>query len=339
MPELPPFNNPPPKPEVIPAGETVLQPPAIATAPIKEPPPPARWQGARSLSLWILRWALLGAGIGGAWLFGILVAQFFPAPNPGPPTQEIVTRRTSRFFQKVVRLPDWWAGDALNDGGASTKPQTPQTPSAPATPTPTTQPIALTDAQREQVEVELEAIETDLQQLQDRASAIERQLGLPNIAIALEERLNNATSRLTPATETTQPAPPTAPALQPTQGEVPDPLFQVNALRVTLPSDVLFPPADAILQTNARPLLDSILQDVGRYPEATIIVGSYTDTETEDSTATELSYQQALAVQRYLSQRLGENTIHWVPVGYGNSAIGSTGGLQLSRRVTIAIVP
>ncbi|MEM9502682.1 MAG: hypothetical protein AAGA01_01850, partial [Cyanobacteria bacterium P01_E01_bin.43] len=83
----------------------------------------------------------------------------------------------------------------------------------------------------------------------------------------------------------------------------------------------------------------SILQDVGRYPEATIIVGSYTDTETEDSTATELSYQQALAVQRYLSQRLGENTIHWVPVGYGNSTIGSTGGLQLSRRVTIAIVP
>ena len=339
MPELPPFNNPPPKPEVIPAGETVLQPPAIAIDPVEESTPPARWQGVQSLSLWILRWALLGVGGGGAWLFGILVAQFFPAPNPDPPAQEIVTRRTSRFFQKVVRLPDWWSGDALNNGGATQTPQTPPAAAAPATPTPATQPIALTDAQREQVEVELEAIETDLQQLQDRASAVERQLGLPNIEIALEDRIDNAASRLTPPTEGAQPAPPTAPALQPTVGEVPDPLFQVNALRVTLPSDVLFPPAEAILQTNARPLLDSILQDVGRYPEATIIVGSYTDTETEDSTATELSYQQALAVQRYLSQRLGENTIHWVPVGYGNSAIGSTGGLQLSRRVTIAIVP
>ncbi|MGD1941366.1 MAG: OmpA family protein [Leptolyngbyaceae cyanobacterium] len=339
MPELPPFNNPPPKPEVIPAGETVLQSPTINTDPIGEPTPPARWQGTRSLLLWLVRWALLGAGVGGAWLFGVLVAQFLPAPNPDPPAQEIVTRRTSRFFQKVVRLPDWWSGDALNDGGAPQTPQTPPAAAAPATPTPATQPIALTDAQREQVEAELEAIETDLQQLRDRASAVERQLGLPNIEIALEDRINNAASRLTPPTEATQPAPPAAPALQPTVGEVPDPLFQVNALRVTLPSDVLFPPAEAILQTNARPLLDSILQDVGRYPEATIIVGSYTATETEDSTATELSYQQALAVQRYLSQRLGANTIHWVPVGYGNSAIGSTGGLQLSRRVTIAIVP
>jgi outer membrane protein OmpA-like peptidoglycan-associated protein len=215
-------------------------------------------------------------------------------------------------------------------------------PDAASAPAPTTRPIALTDAQREQVSVELNAMQEDLQRLRDRASAVERQLGLPNIEIAIEERLDNAENRLSPPTEAPTSAPAsetTAPVLQPAAGDVPDPLFQVNAYRVTLPSDVLFTPGEAVLQANAQPLLDNILQDIGRYPDATIIVGSYTDTPLPDSTPTELSYQQALAVQRYLSQRLGDTDAHWVSVGYGNSNIGSTGGVQLSRRITIAIVP
>ena len=122
-------------------------------------------------------------------------------------------------------------------------------------------------------------------------------------------------------------------------GEPVDPLFQVNAYRVTLPSDVLFVPGQATLQPNAQPLLNNILPDVARYPDSTVVVGSYTDIETEGATPTDLSYQQAIAVQQYLAQSLGDETVHWVPVGYGNSAIGSTGGVQLSRRITLAIVP
>lgn len=334
MTELPPFNSPPPKHD---EGGPVEDIVSGEPQPLAEPSAPDRWQGIRSVFAWILRWALLGAGVGGAWLFGILVAQFFPAPNPDPPAQEIVTRRTSRFFQKLGRLPAWWSGDDLS----SETPIAPRLESNPPTPPPPTSPVTLSDAEREQVAVELDAVETEIQSLRDRTSALEQQLGLPTVEVPLEERVDNVANRLSPPAETaTQPPPPTPTAVrQPTPGAAPDPLFQVNAYRVTLPSDVLFVPGQAILQSNAQPLLDSILQDVGRYPNATIVVGSYTDIATEEATPTELSYQQAIAVQRYLSQRLADNAAHWVAVGYGNTNLGSTGGVQLSRRITLAIVP
>jgi len=339
MTELPPFNNPPPRPQYRPLEEPAPNPaaPAPVAEETVEPSQGDRWRGVQSLLAWVLRWALLGAGVGGAWLFGVLVAQFFPAPNPDPPLQEVVARKSSRFFQKIGSLPEWWAGDSPTPGVAPPPAAIESAPAAPAQPT---RPITLTDAQREQVTVEIEAIEREMQSLRDRASAVERQLGLPNLEIPLEDRIENAANRLSPPTAAPPPEPTaTEPALQPASGEAPDPLFQVNAYRVTLPSDVLFTPGEAILQTNAQPLLDNILQDIGRYPDATIVVGSYTDMDIPGTNPTELSYQQAIAIQRYLSQRLGNESIHWVTVGYGNSNIGSTGSVQLSRRITIAIVP
>ena len=337
MTELPPLDNSPPQPQYGPIEEPSVEMTMTSEA-IAGPPTDARWQGLSSLFAWVLRWAILGAGVSGAWLFGILVAQFFPAPNPAPPMQEVVSRKTSRFFQKLGSLPEWWAGDSENS--VVTPVPNVGAPQPITTAAESTRPIVLNDDQREQVTIELEAIEGDLQSLRDRASAVEQQLGLPNLELPLEARINNAANRLSPPTEAPPAAPPpSASTLQPAAGDAPDPLFQVNAYRVTLPSDVLFTPGEAILQNNAQPLLDTILQDIGRYPEATIVVGSYTDAETEAATPTELSYQQALAVQRYLAQRLGNNSAHWVTVGYGNSTIGNTGGVQLSRRITIAIVP
>ncbi|MDB9524902.1 OmpA family protein [Oscillatoria sp. CS-180] len=334
MPELPPFNNPPPQTEIGPVGEGL--PEGVPTQIEPAIQSPNRWQGIRSLLAWIVRWSLLGVGVGGAWLLGILVAQFLPASEPKPPAQEIVTRRTSRFFQKLGRLPEWWAGDSVDLGTSSVSSRL---ETAPANPTQPSRPIALSDDQREQVSVELDAIAADVQRLRDRTAAVEQQLGLPDVALSLEERLDNATNRLSPSTEAPAEEAPPTPTLQPALQAAPDPLFQLDAYRVTLPSDVLFTTGEAILQSNAQPLLDNILQDIGRYRDATIVVGSYTDIETDSNTATELSYQQAIAVQRYLSQRLGDDSVHWVAVGYGDSTLGSTGGIQLTRRITIAIVP
>lgn len=336
MTELPPFNNPPPRPDAPPVESGMSEVSAPTAPTVVEPPEPSRWQGVRSLSVWILRWALLGAGVGGAWCFGILVAQFFPVSDPEPPLIEVVTRRTARFFQKVGNLPEWWTGETAVSPTAL---PTPATDAPPAPPTP--RPIALTEAQREQVTVELDAIANNLQTLRDRTSAVERQLALPDADLPLEERLDNAVNRLNPPTTVAPANPPNSndSALQPATGSPPDPLFQVNAYRVTLPSDVLFMPGQATLQPNAPALLDSILPDVARYPDATVVVGSHTDIATEGATPTDLSYQQAIAVQQYLAQRLGDETVHWVPVGYGNSTLGSTGTVQLSRRITLAIVP
>lgn len=334
MPELPPFNNPPPQTEIGPIGERIPQDTSSSVEMVPEQTD--RWQGMRSLLAWILRWLLLGAGVSGAWLFGLLVAQFFPAPNPSPPVQEVVSRRTNRFFQKVGRLPEWWSGESLSRGSSQT-PVRLADPTLPASPP--SRPITLTDSEQEQVSVELEAISETARQLRDRTSAVERQLGLPTLDRPLEERITNASNRLSPPTEARQESVSSAPALQPASANAIDPLFHLHTYRVTLPSDVLFTSGEAVLQSNAQPLLDNILQDIGRYQDATVVVGSYTNAETERTTSTELSYQQAIEIQRYLSQRLGNDSLHWVSVGYGNSGLGSTGGVQLSRRITIEIVP
>ena len=334
MPELPPFENTLNQSEVAPIGDVL--PPPVDPA---EQPEGSRLRGVRSLFAWIFRWALLGVGVGGVWILGVLVAQFFPSSSPQPPLQEVVTRRSNRFVQKVRRLPSWWRGDDFRPSGSAAIPRFASEP--PAAPS-TSRPITLSNIQREQITVEMEAIQTDLQQLRDRTSAVEQQLSLPNLAMPLEDRLGGVENRLSPPTETAQP-PESAPAesAAPPANTVPppDPLLQVDAYRVTLPSDVLFSPGDAILQPNSQPLLDSILQDIGQYPGATILVGSYSDIQMGEGTVTDLSYQQAIAIQRYLAQRLGNDTYHWVAVGYGNTSLGSTGSTQLSRRVTIAIVP
>ena len=338
MTELPPFSNPPPdNPELAPIGDA-LPPPTESS---HKDPGTGRWQGVRSLFAWIFRWALLGVGVGGVWFLGVLVAQFFPAPSPTPPLQEVVTRRTNRFIQKVRRLPSWWAGDTFRPRAPTALPRLPVEPTTPA---PTTRPITLSETDREQVEIELAAIQEDLQRLRDRTSAVETQLGLPSLERPLEDRLGGVENRLSPPTETAQGAEIAPSTASETASDTPsappsDPLFQVEAYRVTLPGDVLFSPGQATLQTNAQPLLDSFLLDVGRYQGATILVGSYTDLQSGEGTAAELSYQQAIAVQQYLSQRLGNDSYHWVTVGYGNTSVGVTGSAPLSRRVTIAIVP
>ena len=338
MPELPPFENSIDQSEVAPIGDALP-----SQTEFVEQPEADRFQSIRSFFAWIFRWALLGVGVGGVWTLGVLVAQFFPAYAPDPPLQEFIARRSNRFVQKVRRLPSWWRGDDFRSTGPAV---VPRFSSEPSTPESTSRPITLSDIQREQITIELEAIQTDLRQLRDRTSAVENQLGLPDLAMPLEDRLGNVENRLSPPTETptADTQSPESPSAEPQTSSSdivpsPDPLFQVNAYRVTLPSDVLFTPGDSILQPNSQPLLDSILQDIAQYPGATVLVGSYSDVQMGEGTVTDLSYQQAIAIQRYLSQRLGTDTYHWVAVGYGNTSLGTAGSTQLSRRVTIAIVP
>ncbi len=336
MPELPPFNPPPPRPSTVPQPPQDSAVPLGDLRPIAHDPEPTQVSALRSILVWAGRWALLGAGVVAAWLLGVLIAQWFPAANPRPPLQEFALRRTLRFTQKLQSLPAWWAGDpssmAVGTGSASP----PATSVAPQPPSP---PITLPAAQREIAAGELAALTEEIQRLRDRTTALERQLGLPTVDIALEERLKNAQNRLSPPTEATT-LPPNQPS--PAVTEVPpsqDPLFQVNAWRVTLPGDVLFAPGQSTLFNNAYPLLDSLLPDIARYPNATVVVGSYTDAEVPNASLAEISYQQSLAVQRYLEQRLGKTGHHWLAVGYGSSTVGSASGPQLTRRVTIAIVP
>jgi OOP family OmpA-OmpF porin len=342
MAELPPINNPPPIRSAVspsgPVGETL---PAQASAIAPPPAASSRWRGVRGLLTWTGRWLLLGSAVSGAWLLGVGIAQVFPAKNPSPPLQEVVLRRTNRTLHKFRQLPSWWAGNGLRPSAST---GTPPLISTPRTPTLGTPPVTLSEAQQAQITVELDAVREDLQRLRDRTSALEAQLSLPTVEAPVEQRLANLENRLSPPTAVATPeATPDVPAEAPAPARSPqapvDPLFQAEAYRVTLPSDILFTPGSAILQPNAEQLLNSILLDVGRYPGATIMVGSYTDAAAAPDQLTDLSFKQASTIQRYLADRLNNQDYHWVAVGYGDSAIGAVEGTQLSRRIAIAIVP
>lgn len=338
MAELPPLDNSFPPLETVPStGDSA----AIAAQPQAEKGPSGQMSMVKGLLAWVLRWMLLGAGVSGAWVFGLVLAQFFPAQNSNPPLQEIVLRHGQRTSQKLRRLPQWWSGDRFDtQGNASTAPFVRE----PASPNTAPRPIALSEPQREQITVELAAIEAELQQLGDRASALETQLGLLSPSEPVEQRLETVASRLNPPTDPVaddsnpESAEPAAPAIAP--NPIPtDPLFDVDAYRVTLPGDLLFAPGEAILQSTAQQWLETILSDVGRYPGATILVGSHSDAEPNADPIVDISFQQAMAVQRYLTARLGEEQYHWVTVGYGDSALSEHSSEQPQSWVTIAIVP
>jgi outer membrane protein OmpA-like peptidoglycan-associated protein len=254
----------------------------------------------------------------------------------------MVVRRTQRVGQKLRSLPQWWQGDRWQTPAPAPPLLSPPDPEGVQP-----RPIRLSEAQREQITTELEAVQAEVQRLRDRASALEIQLGLTPLSAPLEGRLGTIASRLSPDTDT--PVAAVAPLSNPgnppgsattTAPTLPvPPLLQVRAYRVTLPSDLLFTGEEGILQPSATQLLDSILVDVGRYPGATILVGSYTDPQGSGETGAEVSFQQAIAVQRYLSARLGEDQYRWLAVGYGHSGLGNYNETPLTRRIAIAIVP
>ncbi|MGD1909012.1 MAG: OmpA family protein [Leptolyngbyaceae cyanobacterium] len=340
MAELPPLDN------SLPALETV--PPmgdgtALALDSPVEEAPKGKLPLVKGLLTWVWRWMLLGGGVSAAWVLGLVVAQFFPAQNANPPLQEVILRHGHRTGQKLQQLPQWWAGDryGTSQSDVSAAPFVREPASTEATP----RPIALSETQREQITVELGAIEGDLQRLRDRTSALETQLGLVSPSEPVEQRLETVTNRLDPSTEavagrdsapSSRPAPAAPAAPQPATT---DPLFAVEAYRVTLPGNLLFAPGEAILQSTAQQWLETILSDVGRYPGATILVGSHSDAEPSEDQIVDISFQQAMAVRRYLTERLGEEQYHWVSVGYGNSALSESSADQSQNWVTIAIVP
>ncbi len=317
-------------PEPIAEGVAVAPTPPVGSSP---------WAEVGRVVAWTGRWLALGMGMGVMWGVGVGLAQVWPHRQAEMPWQEATLRRTQRLSQRLRQLPTWWASTAPESPpGVSPPPLEPSPPPA-AAPT-----VTLTPEQRQQLETELAAVQGELQRLRDRASALEVQLGIPRLATSLEERLSRVGNQLLPAT----PQPPVSPPTPPTAREAdtavlvtPPPLVPpVLAYRVTLPSDVLFVPGDALLREGATALLESILTDVGRFPGATIVVGSYSDGEGTGADRAAVTFQQAIAVQRYLSERLGVESYRWLAVGYGRQPLGvGAAGTALPRRIAISIIP
>ncbi|WAL58734.1 OmpA family protein [Thermocoleostomius sinensis] len=309
-------------------------PPTVPTQrPVKRPSPGR----GRSVLTFIFRLLLLGVSGSIAGLLGIAVAQFYPGQIQEPPLVERLLRGSQAFWQSVTRLPDVWNQESGRPIAASDAVS--PSPSLPAPPITTLPPLQLPEADRQQVQTELAQLQTDLQQLNNRTASLETRVGTPTTDASIEQRLQTIQQRLDPT------APPVAVSdAAPEAGLIPPSTSTIangELLKVTLPSDALFTPENA-LRPETSAILDSIIADLQRYPNATIRVIGHTDSQGSTQGDRTRSFEQATAVTQYLSNQLGEG-YQWVTVGYGSSLplVENTSAInhQRNRRIEIIIDP
>jgi outer membrane protein OmpA-like peptidoglycan-associated protein len=329
--------------------EVEMPPGSSGAEPVAEPQPhppqssesePGFWHG-----LWILlvRLVMLGAGVSLGWVLGVLIAQVFPSSNPKPPLQEVLMRSTSQTTRKLKQLPQWWQGNDRVLPASET--EVTDEPPVPAEAPPR---LTLSPELQEQVEADLALLETDLDALEDRLTELESSLGETPSTGPLETRLQGLQQLIAPLPDATE----AAPTLAPPPGTAADsgapslyeaPAYSLVSNSIVLPSALLFEPGSSLLTPAGQQLLQTIVPDLRRYPQATLLVGSHTASDADPQAARKLSFQQAMAVRRYLDLQLGNNGVHWVTLGYGATRPRVVGDLpdlqQRNQRVEIGIVP
>ncbi|MBD2106939.1 OmpA family protein [Nodosilinea sp. FACHB-13] len=336
--------NLPPLPDPAPAAPRSTPPPAPKSRP---------WAGLHALWTLVVRLIILGAGVSVGWLVGMLVAQAMPSRNPDPPLTEAALRQGNQTQRKLRQLPSWWQGDGPVDGVVDeVAPAMEFSPSAASgvTAAPEAAP-PIPEAERDRIQTNLTALRQELTRLNTRLTELETSLGAPT-AGTLEARLQRLDQRLgadggaSDAPEAAAETPAVEPSPEAETGArvaYQEPRFALVRDRVVLPSALLFRPGSSILTPSGQQLLDSIAADLSRYGAATLLVGSHTDGASSPDLASQLTLQQAVAVQQYLSPQLEGGGIRWVPVGYGQTrptAVGTTpADQQRNQRVEIGIVP
>lgn len=328
----------------------------VSSHPVAPPPAPKprRWAGLHALWTLVVRLIMLGAGVSLGWLVGMVVAQAWPARNPEPPLTEVALRYSSQTGRKLRQLPRWWQGNgAVDEVSGAVAPVLESAPSGSTggNTVPNPEPSPVPEEERDRIQTDLTALRQDLASLNTRLAELETTVGTPPTG-TLEDRLQrldqrlgtrNSTASGEAASETPAPAEP-SPETEPV-ARVPyqEPRFPLVRDRVTLPSALLFEPGGSTLTASGQQLLDSIASDLRRYGAATLLVGSHTDGAASPELASQLTLQQAVAVQQYLMPQLEGGGIRWVPVGYGQTRPTTAGTTatdqQRNQRVEIGIVP
>ncbi|MFM9266886.1 OmpA family protein [Tychonema sp. BBK16] len=292
--------------------------------------PKSRGKGVFVLSL-IVRLLLLGVGSGFAWVLGMTIAQIYPSTATEMPLAERLLRLNQNLTPATKRTP--------------VKPipllQTPNT-----TPSPQSQ---INPAVKQKLQSDLRQLQGELNALIGRTAALESQLGSSSPTETVEKRLQLISRELaSPETTTTTPTPALpaiggTPTPQPVTTASPsenNPVFAGDALMVTLPSDVLFDTGSISLRAGTNAILDNLVADLRNYEGATVRVAGHTDNVGEVADNRNLSFARAQAVERYLSNVLGEK-YHWVAIGYGDTRPsvdnGSDSNRQRNRRIEVAI--
>ncbi len=266
----------------------------------------------------IFRLLLLGVGGGLALVLGIILANFYPNPNPEKP---LLLKMLERLDKKMP---------AVSQKNSPTL----------VASTTTSPPLQLTPVQRQQAQAQLTQLQGQMKQLGEGVANLETQLGSSRPNDVLESRLQAISLQLQgvaapdPGDSSVEGEPTNQP---PASSES---LLQGDKLKVTLPSDILFEESNSILRPEAGLILDKIIADLRDYPSSTIRIAAHTDTAREDEENRELSFRRAKSIEQYLARALGTQ-YRWLVVGYGETrplvANDTNANQQRNRRIEIAV--
>ncbi|MDB9495225.1 OmpA family protein [Spirulina major CS-329] len=180
-----------------------------------------------------------------------------------------------------------------------------------------------TTALSQPLSTEIERVDAQWQQLRDRITILESQLGLSPTESPLRDRI--------------------AQLQETVQAQATPPLSQTanlpgQRLQITLPNDLLFNEANTISDSGTT-ILDAIVGDLSAYSGQTIRIAVHTNHHSDPTRNRELSYQLAQTVETYLKQ---EVSARWVAIGYGDRYPitpdpSSDREAQQNRRLEIAI--
>lgn len=274
----------------------------------------------RFLLVFIFRLLLLVVGGSLAVLAGIAFATVNPAKTPNKP-----------LVAKILPLPgDVKSLPTLANTEQASAEQKPATPAS----------LKLTPQQRTKLLADLKQLQTQVKSLSDRTSALEKQLGSNNPNEALETRLQVIGQQIQ-ATPQPQTARNSAPAPQVDRLTSPvTPLLSSETLTATLPSDALFLDNQPNFRPQARAILDKLIAELQKYPNATVRIAVHTDGAGQTQSNRVLSFRQAEAIVQYLSGTLG-NKYRLIAIGYGEArpiAPNDTQiNLQRNRRVEVTV--
>ncbi|NJN31188.1 MAG: OmpA family protein, partial [Synechococcales cyanobacterium RM1_1_8] len=192
----------------------------------------------------------------------------------------------------------------------------------------------LSDPQRQQLQAEATALNQELAQLSQRASAVEQQLGYDYGDGKLEQRLATISQTLA------------NPSVSPKGGQG-QPGSQTG-LVMTLPTDPLFADEQSALKPGSTTLLGTLLGEMRPYESAIVTIRVHTDDGGSAEGQRDLSLRRAQVVGNYLRSQLSPLSSDrprfiWNPVGVGNTQPlvpnDSNENRQRNRRIEIMVTP
>jgi OmpA-OmpF porin, OOP family len=302
--------------------------PQPSISPKRPPQPTGRGWG---FLVFIFRLLLLGVGGSLAALAGIAIAQYRPSTQTQePPLVEKVVQGSRSLWTELTQIPT-----TLGLAPPTASPS-PVASASPESDNPSPAAPQLSQADRQKLQAELTQLQSELDKLRNQPQISEDDRAKQ--AAVLEERMRALQQQLNPTAFIEPPASPQSSIVPPATSRV----SGSDTLMVTLPTDALFSNNETTLRLGSEAILDSILSDLQRYPGATIRVHAHTDSQGSEAEDRARTFEQATAIEQYLSSKLGED-YHWAVAGYGHtqplSEDNSPVNRQRNRRIELVIQP